>query len=353
VSEPPRRPTLDDVAAAAGVSRATASNAYNRPDQLSAALRTEILRVARRLGYAGPHPVARSLAARRSGALAFLLDASVSAAFSDPALSITLDALATAVAPAGDALLLVPGGDAAAAQLREAHVDCAVAYSLPDRAPVLRVVRERGLPLVVLDGPARRGAALVRTDDRAGAAAAARHVVDLGHRDVAILGTPLRAGADGGPVTAEQALTSRYRVDRERHAGYREVLAGAGIEPAVWQAAGISRPAAARTATALLTGAAPPTAVLCLSDELAAGVLDAARRLGLRVPEQLTVVGFDDTPTAASADPPLTTVRQDLAAKGRLASALATDLRAGRHPHQPAPLPVTLVVRGSSATAPR
>jgi DNA-binding LacI/PurR family transcriptional regulator len=212
-------------------------------------------------------------------------------------------------------------------------------------------VRERGLPLVVLDGPARRGAALVRTDDRAGAAAAARHVVDLGHRDVAILGTPLRAGTDGGPVTAEQALTSRYRVDRERHAGYHEVLAGAGIEPSVWQAAGISRPAAARTATALLTGAAPPTAVLCLSDELAAGVLDAARRLGLRVPEQLTVVGFDDTPTAASADPPLTTVRQDLAAKGRLASELATELRAGRHPHQPAPLPVTLVVRASSAAA--
>ncbi|GAA1336522.1 LacI family DNA-binding transcriptional regulator [Actinocatenispora thailandica] len=352
MSPPPRRhPTLDDVAAAAGVSRATVSNAYNRPDQLSAALRGEILRVARRLGYPGPHPVARSLAARRSGALAFLLDASVSTAFCDPALSITLDALATAVAP--DALLLVPGGAAAPAQLREAHVDCAVAYSLPDRAPVLRAVRERGLPLVVLDGPARRGATLVRTDDRAGAAAAARHVVELGHRDVTVLGTPLSAGNLGGPVDLRQALASRYRVDRERYAGYREVLAGAGIEPAVWVAAGISRPAAARTAAALLTTGARPTAVLCLSDELAAGVLDAARRLGLRVPDQLTVVGFDDTPTAGSADPALSTVRQDLTAKGRLASGLAAELRAGRHPHQPAPLPVTLVVRDSSAAPPR
>lgn len=147
-----RRPTLDDVAEAVGVSRATVSNAYNRPDQLSVSLRAEVLRVAKRLGYLGPNPTARSLATRRTGAIAFMLDTGLSAAFSDPALSITLDAFGNAVDPDGHALLLLPGGDHGgprADRVLAAQADLAVAYSLADGAPALRAVRQRGLPLVV------------------------------------------------------------------------------------------------------------------------------------------------------------------------------------------------------------
>lgn len=134
-----RRPTLDDVAEAVGVSRATVSNAYNRPDQLSAQLREQILRVAGELGYPGPNPTARSLATNRTGAIAFLLDSSLSAAFSDPALSITLDALAKTVEPTGNALLLLPGREAQegppAARVLAAQADIAVAYSSPTAHP--------------------------------------------------------------------------------------------------------------------------------------------------------------------------------------------------------------------------
>src|SRR4051812_306252 len=105
-----RRPTLDDVATALGVSRATVSNAYNRPDQLSEALREDVLRTAKDLGYAGPNPTARNLARRRAGAIAFMLDTNLSDAFSTPALSITLDAFATEVDSGEYALLLLRGG---------------------------------------------------------------------------------------------------------------------------------------------------------------------------------------------------------------------------------------------------
>lgn len=353
---PRRRPTLDDVAEAAGVSRATVSNAYNRPDQLSAKVRAEVLRTASRLGYAGPNPVARSLATRRSGAIAFLLDANLSSAFSDPALSLTLDALAAATAADGHALLLVPGGDSAVSQVADAQVDLAVAYSLRDRAPVLRAVRRRRLPLIAIDGPAVPGGILVGPADRDGAVAAARHLVSLGHRRVAILTMPGVTDSPGGRVPTGQARRSPYRVDRERLAGYLDTLADAGIgadDVAVWESAGISRHDAAAMAAHLLAERPRPTAVLCMSDELAAGVLTAARHLDVPVPDGVSVVGFDDTPTACFADPALTTVRQNLTAKGRLTGALAAQLLAGASLDRPAPIPVELIVRASTAAAVR
>lgn len=353
-----RRPTLDDVAREVGVSRATVSNAYNRPDQLSARLRGEVLRAAKRLGYPGPNPVARSLATSRAGALALMLDTSLSAAFSDPALSITLDALATAVDDAGHALLLLPGGDDGgppAERVLSAQVDLAVAYSLADGAPALRAVRERGLPLVVIDQPLVAGSARVGVDDHGGAAAAARHLLELGHRRFAILSAQCLSAPRGGPMTTAEAMASRFRDNRERLAGYLEPLAAAGITVAdvpIWETSGMSRERAMIAARGLLTADPRPTALLCMSDELALAALTEARRLDLRVPADLSVVGFDDTPQAAWAEPKLTTVRQDLGAKGRIAGELALRLLTGRRPPRPVTLEVELVVRESSGPAP-
>lgn len=350
-----RRPTLDDVASAVGVSRATVSNAYNRPDQLSADLRNEVLRAAKRLGYAGPNPIARSLATQRTGAIAFLLDTGVSAAFSDPALSITLDALASRVDPDGHALLLLPGGDDGgprADRILAVQADLAVAYSLADNAPALRAVKQRGLPLVVIDQPVVPGAARVSTDDRGGAKAAARHLLELGHRRFAILSAQCLSEPRGGPLTAAEAAKSRFLDNRERLAGYLETLATAGLDPdavPVWEVSGLSREAAMPGAAQLLDR--DPTALLCMSDELALAALAAARQRGLRVPEDLSIVGFDDTPAAAWSEPPLTTVRQDLVRKGRLAGELALHLLAGRRAPKATTLDVELVVRGSTGRA--
>ncbi|GAB2754578.1 LacI family DNA-binding transcriptional regulator [Amycolatopsis magusensis] len=350
-----RKPTLDSVAEAVGVSRATVSNAFNRPDQLSADLREEVLRVARRLGYPGPNPVARSLATSRTGAIAFMLDTPLRAAFSDPALSITLDALSTEVDTEGYALLLLPGGDDGgprADRVLAAQADLAVAYSLADGAPALKAVKQRRLPLVVIDQPVVPGAAVAGIDDRGGAAAAARHLLDLGHRRFGILSAQCLSAPRGGPLSLEEAVRSRFRDNRERMIGYLDTLSAAGIDPAsvpIWETTGLSRTEAQVSARAVLeTG---PTAVLCMSDELAIATLAAAAELGLRVPADLSVIGFDDTAEAGWATPALTTVRQDLAGKGRAAGRMALDLLAGRPVKQPVVLDTELIVRGSTGPA--
>ncbi|HET6502166.1 MAG TPA: LacI family DNA-binding transcriptional regulator [Amycolatopsis sp.] len=352
-----RRPTLDDVANDVGVSRATVSNAYNRPDQLSADLREEVLRAAKRLGYTGPNPVARSLATRRTGAIAFMLDTGLSAAFSDPALSITLDALAATVDPEGHALLLMPGGHDGGPRgdrVLTAQADLAVAYSLADGAPALRAVRQRGLPLVVIDQPVVAGAVRVGIDDRGGAAAAARHLLELGHRRFGILSAQCLSEPRGGPLSATEALRSRFRYNRERLSGYLTTLTEAGIEALevpIWETSGLSRDHAMGGVRALLDRAPRPTALLCMSDELALAALAVARQLGLGVPADLSIVGFDDAPPARWAEPGLTTVRQDLVRKGRLAGELALSLLRGERPAKPATLDVQLVVRGSTGPA--
>ncbi|WP_033294663.1 LacI family DNA-binding transcriptional regulator [Amycolatopsis jejuensis] len=338
-----RRPTLDDVARAVGVSRATVSNAYNRPDQLSARLREQILRVAGELGYPGPDPTARSLATSRTGAIAFLLDSSLSAAFSDPALSITLDALAKTVEPTGNALLLLPGGEAQdgppASRVLAAQADIAVAYSLADGTPALEAVRARGLPLVVIDQPLLPTSARVGCDDRGGAALAAQHLADLGHRRFGILAAP-----------RIQRHSSAFHGTRERLAGYLDTLSSAGItDVTVTEAPWLSAQTARARVTDLLTTDPRPTALLCMSDQLAFAAIAAARRLGLRVPEDVSIVGFDDTPQAAWSEPPLTTVRQDLAGKGRAAGELVLRLLNGDPPPPPLELPVSLAVRESTA----
>lgn len=354
---------MDDVAKAVGVSRATVSNAYNRPDQLSAELREEVLRQAKQLGYTGPDPSARSLATNRTGVVAFMLDAGLSVAFSDPALSITLDALAAEVDSAGHSLLLLPGGQDGgprADRVLAAQADIAVAYALADGASAIQAVKDRGLPLVVIDQPETSGAALVRLDDRSGAAAAARHLLELGHRRFGILSAQslsvqsLRVPRCG-PLSAAEAASSRYRVNRDRLAGYLDTLAEAGIaadQVSIWETADFSREHAMASARGLLEGN-DLTAILCMSDELAMATLAVAKQLGLNVPEDLSVVGFDDTAAARWADPALTTIRQDLVEKGRLAGKLTLSLLAGRPVPAPAILDVELIVRQSTAPAVR
>ncbi|WP_436495040.1 LacI family DNA-binding transcriptional regulator [Actinokineospora sp. HUAS TT18] len=344
--QPVRRPTLDTVAHAVGVSRATVSNAYNRPDQLSAALRERIISAASELGYAGPDPVARSLATRQSGAVAVMLGGGLSAAFTDPALSIVLDSL-TSTLDRERALLLLPGTGAGPApdSVTRAQADIAIAYSLPDESPALAQVSARALPLVVIDQPALPDTARVDVADEAGTALAARHLRALGHRRVGVLSFALDTDGHRGPVSPERLRGARFRVTRDRLRGcVREF----GDMP-TWEAPCSARDHGREGARWLLTRSPRPTALLCLSDELAIGAVRAANDLGLRVPADISIVGFDDTPAAHWADPPLTTVRQDLAEKGRTAAELALSLLSGSRPGPPRTLPVTLVERSSTA----
>ena len=138
--------------------------------------------------------------------------------------------------------------------------------------------------------------------------------------------------------------------------GWLDALDAAAVRPAVVQTRLHSADQAAKVTGLLLDGPEPPTAVLCFSDATAFGVVHAASRLGVSVPDDLSVVGFDDVPLASRMTPPLTTIRQDGAAKGRaaaaaLVAAIARDRTGSDAPLEQRVLPVELVVRASTTTA--
>jgi len=342
------RATMTTVARELGVSPSTVSNAYNRPDQLSAALRDRILATAARLGYAGPDPVARTLRHGRTGAIGLVYDEALSFSFTDPAAVLCLRGVAAECERAAAGLTLVPRLGAGAPDLAgTALVDGFVLYCLPEGDDRLARIRARGLPAVAVDSPAPP---LVGVDDRGGARALAAHVLALGHRRIAVVATRLAAdGAEGTADAARQAAIP-YRGTRERLVGYRDAVIAAGLD---WSAVRVEervpygREAGRRAARDLLAGD-PPTAVLAMSDELALGVLDAAATAGLAVPGDLTVVGFDDTPAAAEARKPLTTVAQPHLDKGATAARLLLD--PATDPTTAVILPTTLVVRASAGS---
>jgi DNA-binding LacI/PurR family transcriptional regulator len=348
-----RRPTLDTVALEVGVSRATVSNAYNRPDQLSTELRDRIIATAERLGYPGPDPTARSLATQRSGAVAVMLGQGLSSAFSDPALSIMLDSLAATVDSGERALLLLPGVADAGPQpqsVARAQTDVVVAYSLPDNAPALQTVRQRDLPLVVVDQPVIPRTARVEVDDFGGAELAAAHIGELGHRRAGVLGFDLVADGVFGPASPARVESARFRVTRDRVAGYLAGLARFGIvDVPIWEARCGDQQLGHEGALWLMAREPRPTALLCMSDELALGAIRAIRELGMSVPRDVSVIGFDDTPAARWSDPPLTTVRQDLVEKGRRAGELVLRMLNRASPGHPVTIPVDLVTRASTA----
>src|SRR3954469_2267972 len=208
--------TLADVAAHLGVSRTTVSNAYNRPNQLSPKLRERVLAAATELGYHGPDPMARGLRRGQTGSLGLVFDAPLSYAFTDPAATLFLTGMAAGLEEHGAALSLIPripeGAERSAELVRSALVDGYMLFCTRADDPRYAAVRARGLPFVLIEYEDDPTAAHVQIDDVAGAEAAARHLVDLGHRRVAIV-----SGYETDVVTAPVAQTrSPWRVQSAR-----------------------------------------------------------------------------------------------------------------------------------------
>jgi len=338
-----RRPaTLASLAAELGVSRTTVSNAYNRPDQLSPELRRRVLETARRLGYPGPDPVARSLRTRQAGAVGLLLTEALAYAFRDPAALSFLEGLALACEEAGRGLLLIPAGlnhadpspyavGAGAAtvpitNVNSAAVDGFIVYSVPDDDPHLAAVLQRPVPTVVCDQPVVTGVDRVGIDDRAAMLTIARHVLELGHRKIGVLCMRLGRQRNDGPVSPARARETYSHVQRARLSGLRAAFAEAEADFAdtVVMECFEHTVAAAQTGAAALLDRHPQlTAVVCTSDVLALGALAEAGRRGMQVPEELTVTGFDCIAEAERVG--LTTIRQPILEKGHVAGRLLFD----------------------------
>ncbi len=346
------RVTLQTIADRVGVSRMTVSNAFSRPDQLSAELRGRILAAADELGYAGPDPAARALARGTTGAVGVLLTDSLRSAFTDEVATTFLGAIAEELAPTGLALTLLSASEQAERiPARDVPMDGALIYSCTTQSTAIDWLKRRKVPMVFIDQVAVPGVPSINIDDRAGARAAAQHLVDLGHRriDIATVSHGGPSGIVADPVEAADGWVARQRV-----LGWLDALDAAGIRPTVvqeWPSGEATGREAART---LLNGDDPPTAVLCFSDVIAYGVVETANARGLRVPDDLSVVGFDDNPLAQRMRPALTTVRQDVASKGHAAAAALTAAierartgATGRVRH--VLLPTELIVRDSTS----
>ncbi|WP_157454028.1 LacI family DNA-binding transcriptional regulator [Cellulomonas sp. Root485] len=340
------RPTLADVARAAGVSPATASKALNGRLDVATSTRERVLAAVAELGYRpGTSPVPGT--SRRALAVVFDL----------PASPYILNVLQGVLASATDAHLdlltrLAPDratrtqhatARAWIADQRSSGVVGIVGLTLSEPDGLLAAAADAGLPFVMVDpvDARHRPMVSVRSSNWAGARAAADHLITLGHRRIAWVGGP-------------DASTSA----RDRFFGYRAALESAGIEldPALVRSDRFEVDAGARHTRDLLTIAHPPTAIMAADDEIAVGVLATAHQLGVQVPTQLSVVGFDDTPQAAWTTPALTTVRQDLDGMGRLAVHTVLAMSSGEHPQsRHIELATSLTVRdttGPAATPP-
>lgn len=342
------RVTLATVAEAVGVSRMTVSNAYNRPDQLSPELRARVMEAAERLGYSGPDPVARTLSRGKTGSVGLVLDYPLTIAFTDPGTIQFLHGVAAGCEQEGLGLTIVPrieGGGAALIQ--NALVDGFVIYCVHPGDSRMDAIVGRKLPYVRVDFDAEPGMVDVNIDDEGGARAVAEHLTALGHRRIGIA-LPHGHSGDTGP---EARASAWHHVTVSRLDGWRAGLEAAGID---WATVPVAsgpdklREAGRIAGARLLDRADRPTAIIALSDVLAIGVLEAAAERRISVPGELSVAGFDDVPEAATADPPLTTIRQPHQRKGSEAVRLLLEGAEAKS----VLLPIELVVRASTAPAP-
>jgi DNA-binding LacI/PurR family transcriptional regulator len=324
-----RRATLASLAAELKVSRTTISNAFNRPDQLSPELRERVLATAKRLGYAGPDPVARSLRTRKAGAVGLVMTEALTYSFSDPAARDFVAGVAESCEELGQGLLLVAVGpsrslaDGTSAVL-SAGVDGFVVYSVCDDDPYLQVVLQRRLAVVVVDQPiGLRGVSRVGIDDRAAMREIADYVLGLGHREIGLLTMRLARDRRQGLVDAERLKSPTFDVQRERIIGVWEAMTAHGVDPdslivvESYEHLPTSGGAAAKAA---LEANPRITALMCTADILALSAMDYLRGHGIYVPGQMTVTGFDGVPEAISRG--LTTVAQPSLEKGRRAGEL-------------------------------
>ena len=332
----PTVPTISDVARRAKVSTATVSRVVNAPDSVREELRVRVEAAIAQLGYV-PHAGARTLKSRRTGTIGAIFPTIDNAIFAK-----AIAALQRRLAEADHQLLIATSGydpaveESQALNLLTRGADALVLCGCAQRPALLARLRARGVPVVhVMSWPLPPGVAGVGFDNAHAMGRVVRYLLDLGHRRIAML---------AGVTRDNDRAAARVR-------GVQEALAEAGLAlPAprlVERAYGLSP---AREGLRQLLEATPaPTAIVCGNDVLAFGALLEAQHLGLQVPRDLSIVGFDDLEMASHVLPALTTVHVPAEAMWRRAAERALAMVRGEAPARDPEVEVSLVVRGSTA----
>lgn len=338
------RPTLEAVAARAGVSRATASRVVNGGAGVRPPLVDKVRQAVEELGYV-PNHAARTLVTRRNGAVAVIIAEPEFRIFSDPFFEQQVRGISRELTAYDSQLVLLwvegPGDyDRIARYLGGGHVDGALAFSLHNDDELPAIIRRVQVPTVFGGRPGWPGAAselavpYVDCDNRGGAREAVRHLVSLGRLHIAHI---------AGPRDQTSALD---RID-----GYRDVLLDA--DPELVCQGDFTADSGARAMADLLDRRPELDAVFAANDLMASGALRTLRERGRRVPQDVALVGFDDMASVVeTTDPALTTIRQDIEGMGRLMVRLLMRVLNESEPGAGAPAsvitPTTLVRRASA-----
>jgi DNA-binding LacI/PurR family transcriptional regulator len=337
---------LKQVSLKLGVSTATVSNAFNRPDQLSAKLRDRILRESAELGYHGPNFAARSLRKGESGVIGVMLADSLSYSFSDPVANQLLQGISEVLAEHNKQLLLFSSlVDSAEQSSAESLPDGFILYGALKGNTFERLLRANK-PLIAVDFETELTSA-VSIDDEQGAYCVAKHLLTASRSNIAVLGLRLIDSQRVCRLTQQDLKDESIEISRNRLAGYIRAAEEKSLTIAperIWHIP-VNTPDSAETAAReALTVSPRPDILLCMSDVIALAAVRVAKELNIRIPQDISIAGFDDIPEASRSDPPLTTVCQQSLEKGRAAARMLFEGKKG----EKLVLETRLVVRESS-----
>lgn len=331
------KPTLDTVAAEAGVSRATVSRVINGSPKVSPEVKVAVESAIALLGYV-PNRAARSLAMRRTDSIALVLREPDATVLNDPYLGNIIIATSQTLIGTGVQLVLVNAQNTAehsqlADYVRSGHVDGVLLASMHDDDPLPRILLEAGIPTVVGGRPARSlpGLSYVDVDNVGGAQLAAERLLAAGRTRIAT-------------ITGPQDMTAGI----DRLEGYRRALAAAGHRSDRVAYGDFTRESGQQAMAELLARHPDLDAVFAANDLMAVGALRSLRDAGRRVPADVSVVGYDDIDMARHTEPPLTTIHQPIVDQARTMTELLLTQIGGDPVADPVVLPTELVERESA-----
>lgn len=314
--------TLRSIADTLNVSTATISNAFNRPDQLSKAKREEILAECQKLGYFGPNKAAQSLRRGKSGIIALVLADSIDYMVSDPVASSFIRGVSEMLRTHKSHLLLFSGSSESINSVID-FVDGFICYGMPRNPNLLNELSVCQKKVVTVDF-ALPGRASVGIDNQQAAFEIAQRAIKPNDR-VAIVGLRITHADFTAKVMDTPLVDLATSVAQQRYQGYLQALAGAGVEldsDLLWNVPESTQACAKIAALEILQEPHLPNTILCMSDLIGLSILRELLSAGIKVPEQVKIVGFDGIDETKRHHPILTTVYQNSTEKGRIAAKL-------------------------------